>query len=193
MKKMNYVYLLLIPAGCILVSLIWLCVRIYVVSGAFSIFMPSPPKPQITFSEFNYKVDYVIGEQKYSKDGVITCNYEGVESLGTAGKYRKWSLVTSDNKDRIVLWDVSDMELNTPNGDKITEFYLDVGYGNYYMNDDSDRYNHGVIDGYISYKYVHPQHNIIVQGKIKNDEAAEKYGIYILSYEIDPPISNSFG
>ena len=186
------VLLCVIIGGISLTFLSILLVKFFIVSGAFSMFYDNPPEPKIKYSEFDYKVEYSINGVDHTKNGVIKCKYEGVKSLGTAGKYREWSLVTSDNVDRIVLWEVSDRDFYTSDGDKITEFYLDIGTGGYYMNDETSLNYHGVLGGYVSYKYVHPKYNIEVQGRTKNDEALEKYGIYIDSWEIDPPIENKF-
>lgn len=193
LPKNFFVSLCVIIGGISLTFLSILLVKFFILTGAFSMFYDNPPEPKIKYSEFDYVVEYSINDVNHIKNGVIKCKYDGIKSLGTAGKFREWSLLTSDNVDRIVLWDVSDQEVYTTAGYKITEFYLDIGTGGYYMDDKTSLYCHGIVDGFVSYKYIHPEHNIEVQGKISNEEALEKYKVHIVSHKIDPPIKNSFG
>jgi len=109
----------------VLFVLLWF---LFVVTGVFSIFMPNPPKPEITYGEFPISITYEVnGEVKIIEDTVI-CEFDGFESRGTAGKFRVWKAYLKSGNERLTL-------LRVNNGESAFEVCLSYGLPDYYMGD----------------------------------------------------------
>lgn len=170
-----------------LVGIIIFCFFMFVITGAFAILMPEPPKPSIIYGEFPFRFVYEVdGETKVYED-VIICEYAGVESRGTAGKYRKWNSKLKSGNKRATLLKVTESDISY-------EIYDSYVGPEYFMGDfrqsrkaydsiiNDDRYL-----GFIEWK------NGEQKGySITKEEAFEKYKIRVIAREFSEPIKNSF-
>lgn len=143
----------------------------------------NPPKPEITYGEFPFRLTYELnGKTKVIEDAVI-CEFDGFEQWGEAGKYRKWKSRLKSGNEQVTLLKV----------DETMELYFSYGNPEFYMNDSQhgragDRfdYNPNVID-YVKWENGQERHSAMLA-----NEAWEKYKIKLISWDYTPPIKNSF-
>lgn len=96
--------------------------------------LPNPPKPEIIYGEFPFRLVYEInGERKVIEDTLI-CEYDGIGMDEGRGKYRKWKEHLASGNQEIMLLKI----------DNTKEIYYNPGPADYYMGDMSEgvRYNH---------------------------------------------------
>ena len=163
-----------------------------IITGAIFMFMPEPPKPEITYGEFPIRITYEIdGEIKVLEDTII-CEYDGVKNYGSGGKRRQWKVyIKSSRKKMITLCDMRTKLKFTDWGNQILELCFDVGSGGYYMGDPQNTGNNGSSGKWIDYIYVD------VNGEegysvFTINEAWEKYKLRIIDVQYSQPIKNSF-
>lgn len=138
------------------------------------IMTPNPPKPEITYGEFPFKLVYEINGEQFVVEDVVVCEYDGVGMNEAVGKYRKWkSYLKSNGKENIVLLDL---------GDDNSIIYP-TGSVKYYMGDKDTEH------------YLFPNAVMMRRngyGIIRADELKSEYSIVLISWEPSPPIENSF-
>ena len=163
-----------------------------VITGAFSIFMFNPPRPEITYGEFPFTLTYELnGEVKVISDTVI-CEFDGFHSLGSAGKYRKWKSYLKSGNERVTLLDLRPLDETNEFGQRMLELFFSPGSAEYYMDDElGDKKSAGEISTWVEYLYQTTD-GTIGGSAYKADEAWEKYKIRLISWESSPPIQNSF-
>lgn len=161
-----------------------------VISGAIFSFMPNPPMPEVTYGEFPFRLTYELdGETKLIEDTII-CEFDGFTVEGENGKYRKWKTYLKSGNERITLLDVRQLGEKDDFNNTILELFFSYGNAEYYMGD-KYRCSKAEISTYIEYMYQ------TVDGRIGfsaffADKAYEKYKIKLISWEVAPPIQNSF-
>jgi hypothetical protein len=155
--------------------------------------MPNPPKPEITYGEFPFRLVYEInGQQKVVQDTLI-CEYAGIGMNEGRGKYREWKERLASGNQKILL-------LNTNGASGIVfrkqktlkqEIYYDPGPAWYYMGDleRGNGYKHSFPNASFSEEY---QDGSGPYGNILADELLEKYKIKLISWDYTQPIKNSF-
>ena len=176
----------------IVIALVLGFVVFYAAFGGFN-FIISVPEPQIKYEEFSCKLTYEIrGEQKVIED-VIVCEFDGFETVGEAGKYRKWNTyMKSSGKNIITLYDLRGSSEYTDWGNRVVELCFVPGNAEYYMGDiDDNRQRSGNMCEWVDYLYETPEKETGYSA-FELDEAFEKYGIKLISWECDPPIENEF-
>lgn len=182
---MNKVFVV-IGIVVMVIVLLFLCI----VSGAIFIFNSNPPAPEIQYGEFPFTLTYELdGEVKVIEDTVI-CEFDGFESWGSAGNYRKWKTYLKSGNEKIILLDLRSLEETNEFGQIMLELFFSYGNGEYYMGDEWHR-SKPEIRNYIEYRYQ------TADGKTggssyKADEAWEKYKIRLIRWEPSEPIQNSF-
>ena len=164
-----------------------------VITGAFPIFYSNPSSPAKTHYEFDFILVYEFNAQEVTVKDSIVCEYDGVKRLGTAGNKRKWkSYIKSSGSERIVLADIGALDYVNDFGEAITELVFDYGNAEFYMGDNG---NGGVFPAqnldYVSYLSVMADGNTRYND-IPAEEAYEKFGVRLISWECDPPIKNTF-
>lgn len=141
---------------------------------------PNPPKPEITYGEFPFRLVYEIdGQRKVIQDTLI-CEYDGVGANEGVGKFRRWKERLASGNEQITLLHVNDK----------TEIYYPAGSAKYYMGD---------LEKYGKYIPIFPDAGIIQKdgdttwdSRISADELLQKYHIKLIDWEIKPPIENRF-
>lgn len=175
----------------IILLLVILCtaISLFIAFGGLNFLIPVP-KPVITYGEFPCRLTYELnGKEKVIED-VIVCEFEGFEFKSEAGKYKKWKTYLKSGKTEMTLLDLSDLNEKNEFGHTILGFFFSYGNAEYYMGD-TERHSIPQISDYIEYKYK-TQDGIIGGSAYKADEAWEKYKIRLISWEVSPPIQNSF-
>lgn len=106
-ENMKKTLLIIGIAICVLIASFYL----FVLSGAFSIFMPKPPEPQITYGEFPFSITYEVdGEIKIYEDTLV-CEFDGFKHYGTGGVRREWKSHLKSGNMNVYLLKTSDAEL----------------------------------------------------------------------------------
>ncbi|CAM2777453.1 hypothetical protein PASE110613_00170 [Paenibacillus sediminis] len=166
--------LLLVIAIVAFLSLPWILIFIGIQS------QPNPPRPEITYGEFPFRLEYEIkGERKVIQDTLI-CEFDGFGADEGRGKYRKWKKHLASGNERITLLEV----------DQTQEIYYSPGSPNYYMGDleSSGEYRHGFPDALI----IERDGRFTSNRLIRADELLNKYHIKLISWNPSPPIKNTF-
>ena len=142
-------------------------------------FVSNPPKPEITYGEFLFKLEYEINGQRFTVEDILICKFDGYSyGFGDSEKYRRWkSYLASDKNEGAVL-----LLFDDTLGIKI---YCGVGSARYYM-------------GEPNYRGPNPARPNLGMSAAPGgygtvpDELIEKYGIKIISWEFSDPIVNTF-
>ena len=171
----------------LIVFAIIVAIYIFVISGAFSLFMSEPEKPEITYGEFPFTITYEVnGEIKKVEDAIV-CEYDGIKNLGTAGKYRAWSSKLKSGNERVTL-------LRIEEENRICEITVSAGLPEYYMGDfiqDKTEYERAMLDdnylGYIEWKNGE-QTGI----SISKEEVYEKFKLKVIEMDFSEPLENEF-
>ena len=163
-----------------------------VISGAIFSFGQNPPKPEIVYGEFPFRLTYELdGKMKVIEDTVV-CEFDGFYDSGSAGKYRKWKSYLKSGNQRITLLDLRSLNETNELGQKMLELFFFYGSAEYYMDDElGGNKRAGEISTWVDYMYQTTD-GTIGESAYKADEAWEKYKIKLISWEPSSPIQNSF-
>lgn len=155
---------------------------------------PNPPRPEITYGKFPFRLEYEINGQRKVIQDTLICEYDGIGSNEGQGKYRKWKDILAGGDRELPLLEV--------NGRTEISYY--PGIAEYYMGDldRTEEYQQTVSDSIII-----EQGGIIIKkdgrvfendGKTINtqfsnsNELLDKYHIKLISCDSTPPIKNDF-
>lgn len=188
MKKIISICIFTIFISIIISGMLFL----FVISGAVFSLMPTPPKPEITYREFPFRLEYEINGENIVIEDVLICEFDGFKSLGAAGKYRKWNIYTKSSGERMIkLLDVREKNDYTDWGNQVLELCFDPGNAEYYMGDVEYRQRDGTMCEWVDYLHKKPD-GTTGYSAFELDEAWEKYKIRLISWEVAPPIENTF-
>ena len=156
--------------------------------GGGALFLPSPPKPQITYGEFPISIIYEVdGITKVINDSII-CEFDGFELRGEAGKYRKWKTYLKSGNERLVLLQGEDAGVT---------FEISASYGlaDYYMGDYSRQSKEAyetamTTDRYLG--FIQWENGVQTGRSILKDEVLEKYKLKVIDVQYSQPIENTF-
>lgn len=154
------------------------------------VFSENPGKPEITYGEFPFTLVYEInGEEKVIEDTIV-CEYDGIE-IGRSEKVRQWDgYIKSTRSKHIQLLDLKNLNEETDYGPSVS-LCFDWGFAAYYM-DDSVNYNRVPAQYLNNLLYLYRQGDLIVEHIISAEEAFDRYGVRLISWECAPPIENEF-
>ncbi|MEC0233381.1 hypothetical protein P4H71_03310 [Paenibacillus kribbensis] len=155
---------------------------------------PNPPRPEITYGKFPFRLEYEINGQRKVIQDTLICEYDGIGSNEGQGKYRKWKDLLAGGDRELPLLEV--------NGRTEISYY--PGIAEYYMGDldRTEEYQQTVSDSIII-----EQGGIIIKkdgrvfendGKTINtqfsnsNELLDKYHIKLISWDSTPPIKGNF-
>ena len=160
---------------------------LFVLSGAIFSFGSNPPEPEIKYGEFPIIINYEVDGEVNSLEDTVICEFDGFESLGAAGKYRKWKSELKSGSDSLILQCKGD-------GNLVVEIAISYGMPEYYMGDfkqSKEEYERAMMDS----KYigcVKTYNGIKTSYSITKEEAWEKYKLKIIDIQYSEPIENSF-
>lgn len=144
-----------------------------------------PDKPVIKHGEFPFCLTYEANGDIYEVKDTLLCDYDGFEANAAQGVYRRWKSYLKSGNKRIILFKNSNIEIFfSPNINSQKT-------GAYYMGDHEicDRINISFPNAWYTYDYENKQVNSYI---ISSDELWEMYKIKLLSWNISPPINNTF-
>ena len=156
------------PVICVFLSMILMLVG--------GVMLPSPAKPEITYGEFPFTFEYEINGEIIKVEDTVICEYDGV-GLNSNGKYLKW-------KDWIESSGEEDILIVTDGNIKI---FCNVGYAEYYLGE--EQYEQPFEPFFVRIEYF-PEGG--TSTRRAEDEELEKHKIKIISYNLSPPIKNTF-
>jgi len=194
MKHDVFKNLFLAVASAVIVAcmLVWLLNVIHIISPPMfplvEKFNKQVPLPDITYAEFPFCLVYEINGKKNEIHDTIICEFDGVEDSGSNGKRRKWRTYLESGKERITLMDLSLRNEKNELGYDVLELFFSYGNGEYYMGDEYG--SEPQINDYVEYLYSN--NGVIGSSVLSADEAYEKYGIRLISWECASPIENDF-
>ncbi len=145
------------------------------------IFIPNPPKPEITYGEFPFEIVYEIDGEIFTIQDVYVCEYDGValDSDGS-GKHRNWKgYLKSTGESRLVLLKDNNITLAC--------YIRSPGY---YM-DDPNETDDVFISPYIFYVISPNKFGGTSTGVLDIDLYLDKYKLKLISWELSLPIENS--
>ena len=157
------------------------------VTGVLGIIFPNPLKPEITYAEFPFALEYEVDGKHYKYEDVFICEYKGCAlNSGSMEKERQWEGKLKSGNDQITLFENDELEIFTfPTG--LADSFAGAMMG------DENLAEH-VIDTFPS--VMHREAWTKEHGKSYsfdgNDELMEKYNIRLISWECAPPIKNTF-
>ena len=176
----------------IIVCVFFVSFYFFIISGAFSIFMSNPPKPEITYGEFPFALEYEIDGVNYKIEDTIVCEFDGFKSLGTAGKYRQWKTFLKSGNEYVTLLDLTSLNEINEYGHVMQELYFYYGNAEYYMGDEN-RYMQRDAQSFeeVCYKCQRNDGGIS-HSAYSAEKAYEKYKIKLIKWECESPIKNTF-
>lgn len=186
MKKVltiiGIVLVALLLIGLILALIFWV-----MFAGAGALYS-NPPKPEITYGEFLIIVTYEVHGEKRIIEDTIICEFDGFQTLGEAGKYRKWKAYLKSGNERLTLLKI----------DKTSELYCSYGLPEYYMGDlrnqTREEYEQLRQRNFSSYfiTFGKMENGKLKSSAVSTDEAWRKYNLKIIDRKYAPPVLNSF-
>lgn len=185
--KMKIPIIVGVPLLLILAIIVYFTVWPWAMIAVGISLLPNPSKPEITYGEFPFRLEYEInGERKVIEDTLI-CEYDGIGMDEGQGKYRKWKGYLASEKERLLL-----LEVDTPvalrSDRKVVkqEIYYPIGSARYYMGDvkEYETYKQSFPDACYSEKY---EDGGTSSGIIRADELFEKYNIKLISWDYTQP------
>jgi len=174
------IFLLCVPllAGCLdpgyTILLLSMCSR------------PDPFVPEITSAEFPFKIVYTVDGEEFVYEDVITCEYTGINNdAGHSEKYRTWSKEFGKKSD-IILCELGN--------DQVIRFRINYSAA-YLMGDKKNpRYYDSSPEVLLATRFMldtgYPSYS--TDKKLEAQELKDVYGIEIISFEMQPPIENTF-
>nr|WP_276565010.1 hypothetical protein [Brevibacillus halotolerans] len=171
------IIVLIVFVGIIAYFTVWPWVMIFLGSSL----LPNPPRPEITYGEFPFRLEYEIKGKRSVIQDTLICEYDGIGINEGQGKYREWKKHLASGKQQILLLKIDDSK----------EIYYDPGPARYYMDDMNEgvTYIHGFPNAIYFEKYADGSTR---DGIIPADELLTKYNIKLISWDYTQPIKNNF-
>ena len=190
--------------------ILFICICIFVV--AFSIFVlpwlliavipigdNTEYVPEITYGEFPFKLVYEIEGKEFTIEDTLICKYNGYGKNEGTGKYIRWKTEFASGNKRIVLFEMSGLELSISkrldyNAEKASQYtthvHYDVGAPEYYMGSATNK---------IEQLGSFPNARLFIEKKGKGSDLhitaqnlLDKYNIELISWDHAEPIENTF-
>ncbi len=180
MKVKYILMLLLVP----FIFLIVCAIIVFCVTHSLS-------KPKVKYAEFPFKLTYELNGEVRSIEDIMVCEFDGFSIDEAKGKNRKWKTILKSGNERLTLLDLRNSNETGIYEMPILELFFDYGSGGYYMGDPNYKNAIPKIKDVIEYKYLDEDGT---QGgwQFTSEEAYEKFGIRLISWECAPPIQNKF-
>lgn len=158
----------------------------------FTTSQPDPPKPEITYGVFPFRLEYEIDGEIVVVEDTLICEYDGVGWNEGVGKHRKWKESLASGNKEVLLLQIDDTK----------SVYYSVGNSKYYMGDEkkyTETENTETENTEIEYtsKFNHA-YVVEIDGRItrtsmiSDSELLKRYGIKLISWDYTKPIVNIF-
>ncbi|MCL1885743.1 MAG: hypothetical protein FWF98_03145 [Dehalococcoidia bacterium] len=124
---MNTKLIIVISMCAVLACLILIPVFWWVPIAIGSCTAPNPPRPEITYGEFPFRIEYEILGERFVVEDTVICEFDGFGWGGSSSKYRKWkSHLASGQEGNLVILKVFNDTKN---------IVCNVGQSKYYMGE----------------------------------------------------------
>ena len=176
----------LIIAAFALAGVLWF---LFVITGAFSILAPIPPRPEITYGEFPIRVIFELDGEIKTIEDIVIAEFVGSKSLGTGGRTRVWTSRLKSGNERLVLLRVENegysFVITTRYG--LPEYYM----GDFYLQSREQREMAMANRRYLG--YIRWENGEMTANRtIREDEAWEMYNLRIIEVQHSEPLENRF-
>ena len=153
--------------------------------------MPDPPKPEITYGEFPFRLEYEMNGQIVVVEDTLICEFGGISADEGRGKFRIWKSYLASGEDEILLLEVANPIENWKGTPRKQIIYYNPGAAGYYMGDMGEgvTYTHNFPDASIYEEYADGS---TMRGKIEAKELHDNFHIVLLDWRYTPPIENTF-
>ena len=154
--------------------------------------LPNPPKPEITYGEFPFRLVYEINGEKKVVEDTYVCEYAGIGMDEGQGKYRKWKQYLASGKELLILLEVDNPVALRSNRKVVRqEIYYPIGGARYFMGDmkEDEKYTQILPNACYYEKY---DDGSTSSGIIRANELLEKFKIKLISWDCSQPIKNIF-
>lgn len=179
-KKIKLIFFIITSIICSII-IPWLVMLF----GSY-VLIPDPPKPEITYSEFPFQLEYEFNGDTFKVQDIFICEFDGYDfSTASGEKYRKWKGYFKSGNTRITLIKKENLEIYC--------FSVAEHWGSMagrYMGDPD--YSGRIYDNPPSIFYTDNFEEKVIDELVKDDEVWEKYKLRLISWEIAPPIQNTF-
>ena len=140
---------------------------------------PDPPKPEITYGEFPFRIEYELQGERFVIEDTVICEFKGI-GTSEASKRRIWKAHLASGKEGCVI--------NLKVFDETKRITCNAGAADYYMGDSFTspdwRYSE---EATLSEGYGTPNY-VLYAPPFWYDE----YGFRFISWELSDPIVNTF-
>ena len=169
--RRNVFKIVLIGFVCVFVIYISIPFTALIVHGVIEGLKYDPsqePKPQVTYGEFDWELTYTVDDKTINIKDVYVCKYSGYSETINL---RRWDgYIKSSHEVGFLIFH-----------NKHTKVFCMLGNPSYYMGD-SQQEPHPIII----------EENWMGSGTITEEELLKNYKIKIISWNVMPPIENSF-
>ena len=144
-------------------------------------------EPKIKYGEFPIAIIYELEGKTKKIEDVIICEFDGFETRGEAGKYRKWKSYLKSGNSNFGF-------LPVEKDGFVFEVGIILGSPNYYMGDfeeSKNEYERKMTDNrYL--EYVEWKDGVKTGRAFTKEEIWEMYKLRIIDIKYSQPIKNSF-
>lgn len=173
-KRIGVIALCIISLPFIVLVLPWALIFLDILLS------PAPPKPEITYGEFPFRLEYELnGERKVVEDTLI-CEFDGFGMDEGRGKFRRWKERFASGNEEVLLLKV----------DVSKKIYYQVGGAYYYMGDmpEATGFKHEFPNASIEQR----RDNLTSDSTIFAEDLFSEFGIKLISWDYTQPIINTF-
>lgn len=140
--------------------------------------LPAPPRPEIIYDEFPFRLEYEINGQRVVLKDTLICEYDGIGINTGSGKYFKWKEHLASGNERVTLLKISNTQ----------EIYYRVGHARYYMGVQGEGI--GYIHSFPDASLLDTSENVgYYESTVTAEELFNKYNIELISWDYTEPIS----
>ncbi len=148
--------------------------------------LPNPPKPEITYGEFPFRLTYELNDEVKIVDDTLICKFDGFSVNEGSGKRRKWKTYLKSGNTRITLFKNEEIEIFfTPglNDDTLAATYM--GDTEFYQ----PNINSTFPNAYYTKNFDDKRENAYI---ISGIDMWHEYGVRLIKWEPSAPIQNIF-
>lgn len=139
----------------------------------------NPPRPEVTYGEFPFRLEYEINGQRKVVQDTLICEYDGIGADEGRGKYRKWKQRLASGNERIILLKVSESK----------EIEFIPGSAEYYLGDSDSGKNDSSFPNAV---IISRDGRFTTESGILADQLLKEYNIKLISWDASQPITNHF-
>lgn len=149
---------------------------------------PSPPKPEIRYGEFPFRLVYELNGEQIIIEDTIICEYGGIGMNAGHGKHRTWKFHLLSSGEEVPNLGIVIL------ADADKAIHMNIGGPYFYMGDWEMVYKWQEIPEIKEFDNTFRMIPTVGLGGgvIRGNDLYEKYGIRVIEWTHAPPIENSF-